>query len=585
MAAAVKVITNEAAAHSFVPTDRPSGFRKVKLPPSSTRVDLWFYGTVHAAQGSASIYLHITDPSFIEAPRVYLSERPHWLKGWHPHLMTLGPNMPEDLCYSDHERYQLLPHNPAAAIARVLLDTADTLTRIAKPESAKEDSQREIAAWWGLDAHFGSAYIDIEPTTNVQTCSATVYKMGEKTPVLLISENTQKLATRLGVVGKPGAVFNTVIYPQEPSPLYLTNAGTPSTESEMQKWLKTVSSGAYEHWHRQLLKQETYRKEIGLHLFRTQGQVIGYLMHESARHAMRRVRSRRLIRDFIRDHIYGGQEPIVRISAKRFDEEYLVGRNLRLGSKDLRGAKILLIGCGAIGGYLAQSLVQLGAGIPLGLTKGSLTLCDSDTFFNSNIGRHLLGFRYLGIAKATALKAHLTEFRPSSEVQAEPHQFHELESRLDEFDVIVDAGGYEALSRHLSKLTRQNSWFRRGRALLSVWIEGQGGVTRCLLQDSAHSACYDCMWNYNSTAVPSQKHKAYTDPRWTEMRGDGYATMTPYAVSAPQTAAALAIDALLDWRAESPSPRFRSRSAEGSGIKASFSKDLERGKACPGCNT
>ncbi len=585
MDAAVKVITDAAAAHCFVSTDRPSGFRKDNLSSSSTRLDLWFYGTVHAAQGPASIYLHVADPSFIEAPRVYLSERPHWLKGWHPHLAKLGPNMPEDLCYSDHEKYQLLPHNPAAAIARVLVDAADTLTRIAKPESAIEDSKREIAAWWGLDAHFGSAYIDIEPTANVQTCFATVYKVGEKSHALLISENTQRLATRLGVIGKPGAVFSTVIYPQVPHPLYLTNAGTPSTESEIQKWLKKISSHAYEHWHNQLLKQETYRKEIGLHLFRTQGQVIGYLMHESARRAMRRVRSRRQMGDFFHDHIYGGRQPILRISAMRFDEEYLVRRNLRAGSKDFRGVNILLIGCGAIGGYLAQSLVQLGAGIPLNLTRGSLTLCDRETFQNSNIGRHILGFRYLGLTKASALKAHLAEFRPSAEIKAEPHPFHELESRLDEFDVIVDAGGYESLSRHLSKLTRQSSWFRRGRALLSVWIEGQGGVTRCLLQDNAHAACYDCMWNYNSTTAPSQRHKAYTDPRWTEMRGDGYATMTPYAVSAPQTAAALAIDALLDWRAESPSPRFRSRSAEGSGITASFAKDLERGKACPGCST
>lgn len=584
MVAAINAIQEAAATHFFIPSNCPPGFPPARSSSSNTRVDLWFYGTVQAANGPASIYLHITDLSFIEAPSVYLSERPHWLKGWHPHLTKRGLNMPENLCYSDHEKYQLLPQNPAAAIARVIRDTADTLTRIAKPESAMEDSQREIAAIWGLDAHFRQAYIDIEPSDKVQFCSSTIFKEAG-TSVLLVSENAQKLATRLNVAGKIGPAFSTVIYPQTDHPLYITSAGTPTTESEIQKWLKSVSSKTYNHWHDQLKKQETYRKEIGLHLFRTQGHVIGYLMHESARRAMHKVRSGRQIGNFFRDYIYGGKDPIFRISAMRIDEEYLVRRNLRVGSKDLRGTKILLIGCGAIGGYLAQSLVQLGAGIPLDSTSGSLTLCDSDTFLNTNIGRHLLGFRYLGIKKADALKSHLTDFRPSAIVNPEPRPFHEIESRLSEFDVIIDAGGYESLSRHLSKLTRENTWFGRDRALLSIWIEGQGGVTRCLLQDSARAACYDCMWNYSSNTTPTQRYKAYTDQNWTEMGSDGYATMTPYAVSAPQTAAALAIDALLDWRAGSPSPRFRSRSSEGRGIKASFAKDLDRGNACPGCGT
>lgn len=579
----VKAITEAVTAYSFVQVDRPPFLDKDGRPPSTKRMDLWYFGTLRAAQGSASVYLNVTDLSFVESPRVLLLERPHWLKGWHPHLTKLGPNLPEDVCYSDHERYQLLAHDPARAIGRVLHDVCDTLTRIAKPDSAKEDSQREIATWWGLDAQFSNAYIDIEPATEELIYPATVIAERGKSLVLFISENTRGLASRLGIVGKAIAEHQALVYPEGTHPLYLTGVGVPSNVREVKKWLEEVSPDTYERWHRRLLSAETYRKQIRLHLFRTRGQVIGYLMHDT--HKMHRVRSARQIKDFLRDYVYGNSTPIIRLSAFRFDDEYLVRRNLRAGSQDFRGAKILLIGCGAIGGYLAQSLVQVGAGIPIGPTKGLLTLCDRERLTGSNVGRHLLGFRHLNSPKATALQKHLAEFRPSATVVAEPCPFHDIETRLDEFDVIVDAGGYESLSRHLSKLVRQAKWFRSSRALLSVWIEGQGGVTRCLLQDSARAACYDCMLNFNSTTEPIQRNPAYSDSRWTEMSDDGYATMTPYAVSAPQSAAALAIDTLLDWRAGKASPRFRSRSAEGPGIKPSFAKDLERGTACPGCST
>jgi len=581
MATALKALVAAVTAREFIQVDRPTCFDKDRRPSSATRVDLWFFGSLKAARGSASVYLNVTDLSFVEPPRMYLLERPPWLIGWHPHLLALGRNKPEDLCYSDHEKYQLLAHNPVGAIDRVFQDASETLTRIAKPDSAKEDSRREIAQLWGLDAPFTNAFIDIEPAAVELLCPATVVTSA-KSDTLLISDNAKLLASKLGIVGQFHAPNYAALYPEATHPLYLTSAGPPSNVRQVKEWLEEVSLDTFQRWHGRLLSPETYRKDVRIHLFRTCGQVIGYLMNEAR--GMRKIRSARQIRDFLREHVYGNSVQITRLAANRMDEDYLVRRNLKEGSKDLRGAKILLVGCGAIGGYLAQSLVQLGAGIVLGTNKGMLTLCDGDVLSAANIGRHLLGFHHLRSAKAIALQKHLAEFRPTAWVTAEHCPFHDLENRLQEFDLIIDAGGYETLSRHMSKLVRQTKWFQPGRALLSVWIEGQGGVTRCLLQDSARAACFDCLYNYGPTTSPEQRNPAYSDPRWIKMSDDGYATMTPYAVSAPQAATALAVDALLDWRAGIASPRFRSRSAEGDGIKPSFGKDVERAKACPGCS-
>lgn len=565
----------------FALTDRPLFFDKDARLTSTTRTDLWFTGSVQTARGPASLYLNVLDLSFVEQPQVLLRERPPWLVGWRPHLISLGPNKPESLCYSNHEKYQLLAHDPAMAILRVLKDASDTLDRIAEPESTKEDSQRELAQLWNLDALFTNVFIDVEPAKGEQTCPTAIVKIG-KSEAFLVSRDIKLLASKLGISGELTKGPAAVIYPESSAPLYLTAKGLPSDIRQIRQWLKDISTETFDRWQKQVQSPDYYRDEIRAHLFRTRGQVIGYLMDPVP--AMRKVKSARQIREFIRKHVHEKPVSITRLAAHRIDEDYLIRRNLREGVEDLRGMKILLVGCGAIGGYLAQSIVQLGAGIDSSTSKGNLFLCDNDVLSEANIGRHLLGFRQLRLPKSIALQKHLSELRPTASVTAERCRFHDIENRLHEFDLIIDAGGYEILARHMSKLLRQKKWFQRGKALLNVWIEGQGGVFRCLMQDSSSAACFDCLWNYGATSTPAQRDKAYTDPKWTEMAEDGYASMTPFAVSAPQSAAALAVDAILDWKAGNSSPRFRSRSAEGKGIKPSFSKDVVRAKACPGCS-
>lgn len=51
--------------------------------------------------------------------------------------------------------------------------------------------------------------------------------------------------------------------------------------------------------------------------------------------------------------------------------------------KNLAGKRILLSGCGAVGGFLAQQLAQIGAGAP----GGKLMLVDDDTLQGANLGR------------------------------------------------------------------------------------------------------------------------------------------------------------------------------------------------------
>lgn len=156
---------------------------------------------------------------------------------------------------------------------------------------------------------------------------------------------------------------------------------------------------------------------------------------------------------------------------------------------------------------------------------------------------------------------------------------------LAEFDVVVDATGYETYSRFLSRLSRESGWLGQGdRTLLHVWIEGRGAVVRGLLQDDRSDACYDCLWNYASTTEPSARYPAYSEQAWNEHSDDGYATMTPFAVSAPLAAAALGVDLLTSRGRQPATSKFVSRAVQARGVNPSVSKTLARATKCPGCS-
>ena len=74
------------------------------------------------------------------------------------------------------------------------------------------------------------------------------------------------------------------------------------------------------------------------------------------------------------------------MTSVRIDDKYIVERNVP-ESPTLAGKRIALIGCGTIGGFLAELLVKAGAG----MNGGDLALIDPEILLPQNVGRHRLG--------------------------------------------------------------------------------------------------------------------------------------------------------------------------------------------------
>lgn len=186
-----------------------------------------------------------------------------------------------------------------------------------------------------------------------------------------------------------------------------------------------------------------------------------------------------------------------RVRAYDVTESFIIDRNLRLES--LRDFKIAVIGCGTIGGYAADLLVKAGAGCG---AKGVLSLFDGDRLGSGNIGRHILGFKYLREPKSYALAHYIEELMPFKvNVSAGYHLPVDLCDQLDGYDLVIDLTGDENYSTRLSHRTqRLRLQGKQVPDLLHFWIDAGGRAVRGLLDDGT-TGCYRCLRTYKGSGV------------------------------------------------------------------------------------
>ena len=79
-------------------------------------------------------------------------------------------------------------------------------------------------------------------------------------------------------------------------------------------------------------------------------------------------------------------------NVERVDHDWVHGRDMDRFQEVLKKVKVLIIGCGSVGGFVAQQLAMAGV--------GSLNIVDPQRLSSANVGRHLLGMASLGKSKA-----------------------------------------------------------------------------------------------------------------------------------------------------------------------------------------
>ncbi|MHC5724538.1 MAG: ThiF family adenylyltransferase [Nostoc sp.] len=240
----------------------------------------------------------------------------------------------------------------------------------------------------------------------------------------------------------------------------------------------------------------------------------------------------------------------VPINIQRCDLDYLLRRG---GGQDkLSNFRVLVVGCGAVGGYVALALVQSGI--------MHLTLVDPDIFQLENTFRHILGKKAELQPKVTALKEEIESKYPYLSITTHQKYIQEAIREgltdLSSFDLAIFATGNPTVELYANRLLHQ---LAEKPITVFTWLEPHGIGGHALLTRPSKLGCLQCLFTsatandtplYNKSAFA-----AYDQSFGKDDLGCG-SLYTPYsALDAQKTAESavrLALNALTEREQSSP---------------------------------
>lgn len=482
-----------------------------------------YFGTLHCRGTDYPIWVEIPDPEFKEHPIINLIERPADLPETCAHIGITGY-----ICYSTKDIDVLDIYNAGPTILGCLKAAGNVLCEALHSDTLAQ-TQAEFHSYWQGEAMLLS---DISLDTPDGWLNLYEITRPDAKPAFFLAAKTPHMFERSGYQANK-ITSGVYVVTLDQMPAARAVEWPPKTLSQLTDWLKAVEGGrAYKAFVTALRERQSTGSRF-MFLVRTPGAWWAVLIHED------RLAKKAHHQDSGRWAKYvlkaGTDWKVTRYLVERVDAEYMVKRNLA-ERKGLGRKRILVIGCGTIGGYLADQLARAGAGS----AGGKLSLCDNQKLMPGNIGRHYLGIDHLLESKALALASRLNAALPFAQIIGLCDDAMKL--NLEGYDVIIDATGSESFSLALNE-----RMLRAGNKTptLYVWNEGGGVASQCLFIDSPKAACYRCLSDEKRLARFSPLKDPANDAF---VMGTGCDTAyVPYPAIVSVQAASMACQLLLDW--------------------------------------
>lgn len=542
-------------ARGFVATGTRSGRRS-------------FEGHLQCSKGAVRVRLDVSDWDFLDYPAITILDPPSFLPMLMPHVYGNG-----GLCYYRRGAVVLDRYDPALAIAQCLDQAKEVLDQIATNlEYRSGDIQDEFLVHWVLGQATSPWQVlkgSITPNAASANYSLIETRIGRHAIIASDMAEVEVVAKALGNSAPLRTnckcwLFKTELRPSVP---VVMPASVKNLFTWLQQWDRNIYNGI-----QRVLEREPDYLSYPFVTFAIDTPIgwlgFGFDLDQVTRLSAKR--SPKLYKQHL--HGKGGARSLLRLYITDISPSYVHSRNLSFA--DLRDKRITLVGCGAIGSYLAQSLVRLG----VGLGRGSLTLVDPDTLQPENLGRHLLGYPALFTLKAHAMREELIRQFPLARIEAVAKSVADHQP-LFAADLVIDATGEEPVSELINgrRLDRKTE-----TPILHVWIKGNGECVQSLWADRSGSGCFRCLKPTDDQHYRQDRFPVLNAaPQKSQI---GCHAFTPYAVSSPMLAAALAIDTVIDWMKGDPSPRFRTRSVENADVRRVKNQNISRLESCPACS-
>lgn len=525
-----------------------------------------FLGRLDPMGLNVRVSAEVSDFDFVRFPQIRLREAPAGSARQLPHVLS-GDGT---LCYFVAGSVVLDRYDPGGTVVQCL-EKAEAVLRDAVRGRLDADFAEEFYSFW--DRKY--ALVDLPPdfAGPAKMHFLRITRDGAETPALCLDNSWMALSHERGGSGKPASEPCLVVKSGEVLTLDPSGDWPPANLEHMNVWLAKICPSLVGKVEAAMVKEKGPLQWLaivapnGFYFFR----ISLPRTHRTKEFLENRRKSiPRLLASI------GSKVATYRTVGYRADTGYIFERNMGQ-DKNLCGKKILLIGCGTIGGFLAHQLAQSGAGAE----GGSLHLVDNDSIKTANLGRHLLGVPYLLQNKAVGCRDFISEQLPMLDVQAHGVDISDFAPHLSRFDLVIDATGEEALSIALNQKavdSRPNS-----PPFLFAWLLGNGAAAQSLITGEPEYACFKCLKPDLSGAPRFRVLKTDTEIATERNVACGDGTYIPFPVSRSVVAASLACEHALDWANGRASPRFRTRTLDAR--RANFVKDGSPHSlaACPAC--
>ena len=538
---------------------------------SATQLSDWlqYDGNLHCDKQDVPASILISDTDFIHLPIVRLKKRPVILPKTSAHL--LGPD--NVLCYGLSAINHIDPYKAHEQILGCISSAEFTLNKLLRG-AALDETRGEFLSYWNGEHVLIDAPKNEEKHLNVWTIDCPIEK---NAPNFLVTGNSLSPQEKFGkakITLKSSTIVARIIDCNF-QPRAMPENWPPENLKEFLLWLGTSSKEAKKRFHSALLAIFDKQSQGGVFIFRNPYHWFGVLVDTAQAGLFGYEKSnRKHARDKWLNSLLdkrAERSSIIRLSPVRIDDTFIIERNLD-NQTSLMGKTIVLIGCGTIGGYLADLLVRSGAGFD----GGKLILIDEDILLPGNLGRHLLGFDDLFRDKVTAIKEYLEHKNPGVIVEAVASDFRKFPLEITE--LVIDATGEEPVHHYLN-MKQQVGLVPD---ILYTWIVGAGRAAQCFLSDGT-GGCYRCLFHAPTTLNP--KFSPLKQPDDPVILGQGCDDHhIPFSCAASTQAASLAIQQVLDWSSGKPSFRLRTRLVTSENTKRIRDCNPKRTKNCPACD-
>lgn len=487
-------------------------------------------------------------PGLDEFPRVWLTPVPQGCPELQPHLSASGY-----LCYLAQGSVIFDFFDPIGQ-TMACLDRAEQVLDDILAGKMVEDLAEEFHITWGHD--WCMLDVDKHRPGNLDA-----YTFVGKTSI--VTDNKVRTHAKLESIGLglPKIELSAFRVRTKARPMPQQESWPPKTIQAFLKWQNTLDPRCRKKIEQRLI--EMFRKKATRVLVLIDSPQVQYGIEVDLKRNPAGIGNKPSLREILY------RLPVRRISVCRIDDQYLAERNIP-GSKTLARLKIGLVGCGTIGGYLAEMLAKAGAGT----VGGQLTLVDMGSLEPGNLGRHRLGFNALTKMKADAMCDELKRIAPGINAVAVVGDIKA--ANLGPLDLLIDATGEQGLTDWLT-------WRYADKVpFLSTWVEGAGAAVRALMKAKPEHACARCV----SQPPLKDQYRVFNVPPDVIMKGHGCEGLyVPFPAAASMQAASLAMEMVQNWLDGADSPSFRTRVLDQQREAHFKDSSPQRYEGCPACAT